>query len=70
MYKSSLELLQRNLYILFIDYTYKINRFNMPLLDIMGSTAINTTFYMKFAFLSNEKQESYEFILGNLHNIY
>jgi hypothetical protein len=47
-----------------------MNRFNMPLLDVVGSTAINATFYVGFAFLSNEKQESYEFVLGSLHDIY
>jgi hypothetical protein len=42
----------------------------MPLLDIMGSTATNATFYIGFAFLSDEKQESYKFALKCLQDIY
>jgi MULE transposase domain len=42
----------------------------MPLLDIVGSTACNSTFYVGFAFVSNEQEPSYEFVLKNLADIY
>jgi hypothetical protein len=59
-----------NPYLLLIDCTYKTNRFGMPLLDIVGITATNTAFYVGFAFLSDEKQPSYELALRNLKSVY
>jgi MULE transposase domain len=50
-----------NPYLPLMDCTYKTNRFGMPLLDIVGITATNTTFYVGFAFPSDEKQPSYQF---------
>jgi hypothetical protein len=70
MHKSSLDILRMNPYMLFMDCTYKTNRFKMPLLDIVGVTATNKTFYVGFAFLGDEKQPSYEFVLRNLKCIY
>ena len=69
-HRTSLENLRLNPYVLFMDCTYKTNRYRMPLLDIVGSTACNGTFYVAFAFLSTEKQESYDFVLNNLANVY
>ena len=42
----------------------------MPLLDIVGVDATNSTFYAGFAFLWNEKQDSYEFVLSYIKSIY
>jgi hypothetical protein len=68
--KSSLNMLQSNPYILMKDCTYKTNRYKMPLLDIVGVTALNSTFYVGFGFIQDEQQASYEFVLNSLHNIY
>ena len=42
-----------------MDCTYKTNRFHMPLLDILGSTGLNHTFFTAFVFLSGETEEDY-----------
>jgi len=34
-----------------IDATYKVNRFNVPLLSIVGTTGVNTTFQIASIFL-------------------
>lgn len=60
----------KNPWVLFMDCTYKTNRYKMPLLDIVGCNAMNSTFYVGFAFLSNERQETYEFVLNNLKTSY
>ncbi len=39
----------------------------MPLLDILGSTGLGTTFYAAFVFLSGESEEDYEGALKILH---
>jgi len=65
-HKTSFELLRRYPSVLFMDCTYRTNKYKMPLLDIVGSTACNKTFFAGFGFIANEKEESYEFLLGCL----
>ena len=69
-HKSSLELLRLYPTALFMDCTYKTNKYKMPLLDIVGVTATNSTFYVGFAFVKDEKQPTYEFVLKCLDNLY
>lgn len=42
-----------------IECTYKTNRFNMPLLDIVGGAPINASFTVASAFLAGEAAEHY-----------
>src|SRR6267143_4948718 len=53
-----------------MDCTYKTNHYKMPLLDILGCNAMNSTFYIGFAFVSDEQQNIYEFILQHLKTSY
>ena len=46
-----------------MDCTYKTNKYNMPLLDIIGVTCFNTSFYSGFAFLDKEDEENYTWAL-------
>src|SRR3954452_19142819 len=52
-----------------MDCTYKTNRFHMPLLDILGSTGLNRTFFAAFIFLSSEKEEDYSYALKILQEV-
>ena len=70
MHRTSLALLQKHPYVLFMDCTYKTNRYRMPMLDIVGIAATGQTFFAGFAFLSDEKQASYEFALQCLREVY
>lgn len=49
-----------------LDCTYKTNKFKMPLLNVVGFTGLNTTFYVAFAFLRGEKEEDYNWALQKL----
>jgi hypothetical protein len=49
--------------VLIADYTYKTNRYNMPLLHFLGVTPINTSFSAGFAFLLGEEQSDYDFAI-------
>ncbi len=69
-HKQSQELLRVNNDVLIMDCTYRTNRFKLPLLDIIGCTALNTTFYVGFCFMSQEKEEDYIWVLQNLRNLY
>ncbi|PWA53815.1 protein FAR1-RELATED SEQUENCE 5 [Artemisia annua] len=47
-----------------MDCTYKTNRYNMPLLDIIGVTCFNTSFYSGFVFLEKEDKDHYVWALS------
>ena len=47
-----------------MDCTYKTNKYNMPLLDIIGVSCFNTSFYSGFAFLEREDEDSYIWALS------
>ena len=66
---ASIELWKCYSEVLLMDCTYKTNRFNMPLLNIMGSTGLNTSFFIGFAFLSSEMDKDYIWALNALKDI-
>jgi MULE transposase domain len=45
--------------VLLMDCTYKTNRFKIPFLTIVGSTNLNTTFFVAFILLLEEVVEDY-----------
>lgn len=65
---SGLDLLARYPSLLWIDATYKTNRFKMPMVDIVGRAANGGTFYVGCAFVSDE-EDSYRWVLGELRGI-
>jgi hypothetical protein len=52
--------------VLLIDSTYKTNWFNMPLCNMVGITAVNTTFFVCFAFLKTSQQPDFSWTLEQL----
>ncbi|GJU91435.1 PKS-NRPS hybrid synthetase [Tanacetum coccineum] len=46
-----------------MDCTYKTNKYKMPLLDIIGVSCFNTSFYSGFVFLKKEDKDSYVWAL-------
>jgi hypothetical protein len=70
MHQDSIQLLRMHPWLLLMDCTYKTNRFNMPLLDIVGFAPTGDTFYVAFAFLKDEKQPTYELALSYLADMY
>lgn len=67
---SSEKILKTNSEVLIIDCTYKTNRYKMPLLVITGQTALNTTFYVAFAFIAQEDEAYYTWVLVQLLALY
>ncbi|GKE35099.1 PKS-NRPS hybrid synthetase [Tanacetum coccineum] len=51
----------RNVFVM--DCTYKTNKYKMPLLDIIGVSCFNTSFYSGFVFLKKEDKDSYVWAL-------
>ena len=56
---ESVALLRLQPHVLVVDCTYKTNRLQMPLLDIVGIASKGRTFFVAQAFLSDEKEDSY-----------
>jgi hypothetical protein len=42
--------------VILMDCTYKTNKYNMNLLDVVGITSFNTTFFVCFVFLPEETE--------------
>jgi hypothetical protein len=60
-------------HVLYIDCMYKTNIYQMPLLNIVATTATNTSFIVVFAFLHAKKEEDYYWAITSfkslLHNV-
>ncbi|KAJ9549306.1 hypothetical protein OSB04_021849 [Centaurea solstitialis] len=52
-----------------MDCTYKTNKYNMPLFDIIGVSCFNTSFYSGFVFLEKEDEENYIWALSTFKEI-
>lgn len=52
-----------------LDCTYKTNRYQLPLLMIVGMTATNSTFVAAFALLDEEKEANYMWALNQLKRV-
>ncbi|XP_042754325.1 uncharacterized protein LOC122196071 [Lactuca sativa] len=59
----SIKLIKAFSHIFVMDCTYKTNKYNMPLLDIIGVSCFNTSFYSGFVFLEREDEENYSWAL-------
>ncbi|KAG5807751.1 hypothetical protein H9Q74_001052 [Fusarium xylarioides] len=69
IYKKSLANWKRNPELLVMDNTYKVNRFNMPLLQITGLTALHTNFSVAFGVAAKEDEEAFMWLLEQLDNV-
>ena len=67
---ESLAYLQAYPDLLFLDCTYKTNKYGMPLLDMIGVDACQRSFCIAFAFLSGETEEDYIWALDRLRSMY
>lgn len=56
--------------VLLMDCTYKTNKFKMPLLNIVGITSFNTTFYSCFIFMKGEEKADYQWALTHVARLF
>ena len=52
--------------VIIIDSTYKRNRFNLPLVNVIGINNLGQNIILAFALLSNETKESYDWVFKKL----
>lgn len=53
-----------------LDCTYKVNVFDMPLLQVRGVTSLNTTFNMAYCLVSDERKWTFAWVLECLRSIF
>ena len=63
-------ILKYNCEVLILDATYKTNRYKLLLLVITGVTALNTSFYVGFAFMKAEHTPDYTWVIEQLSALY
>lgn len=56
--------------ILLIDATYKVNKYQMPLVHICGITSSGQTFSIAFCFMKSEKTVDYNWLMLELRAVY
>ncbi|KAI5681921.1 hypothetical protein M9H77_03149 [Catharanthus roseus] len=57
---TSIEMLRTWPYVLIMDTTYKTNKYNMPLLEVVGMTPTSKNFTVASAFMRNEQTTTYK----------
>nr|XP_011457306.1 PREDICTED: protein FAR-RED ELONGATED HYPOCOTYL 3-like [Fragaria vesca subsp. vesca] len=60
---TSIELTKSYSSVFVMDCTYKTNKYKMPLLEIIGVSSFNTSFYSCFVFMQKEEQQDYQWAL-------
>lgn len=66
---EAVEVFKQNPDVVLMDCTYRTNTFNMPLLNMVGVTGMNTTIHLAQAFLRGEEQGDYEWALLQLKSL-
>jgi hypothetical protein len=69
-HKTALDLWLHNPDVVLMDTTYNTNRFNLPLVNLVGVTASNKSFFIGAAFVPSESTEAFRWILIRLQLIY
>jgi len=68
--KDSLDLLRLFPWAVTLDCTYKTNKHNLHLLNIVGMTYQNYIFVIGQALLSSEQEEDFEWVISWLRDVY
>ncbi|XP_058739671.1 protein FAR1-RELATED SEQUENCE 6-like [Vicia villosa] len=67
---NAIHLLNQFPFVLVIGCTYKTNRFQFPLLEIVGVTSTELTFTVAFAFLESEQLDNFTWALRKLRGLF
>ena len=66
----SVKLLRLFPYVLELDATYSTNRYEMPMVEVIGFLPTGKNFHVAFAFIKNEKEDSYLWIMRLLSRFF
>ena len=65
-HSASIELLHAFFRMLIMDCTCKINRYQLPLMEMVGVTSTEMTFSVDFAYLEEEQDDNFSWYLDTL----
>jgi hypothetical protein len=65
----SIQLLKHFPSLVFLDCTYKTNKYRIPLLHICGTSCNNKNFSVAFCFLKEETKDYYTWVLANFKRV-
>lgn len=68
-YDWCLDQWRKNFEVIAMDCTYKVNKYNMPLLQICGITALHTTFNIGYRLLSGDKEDCFLWVLQQMRDL-
>ncbi|KAI5659282.1 hypothetical protein M9H77_28075 [Catharanthus roseus] len=60
---TSIAIIRTCSYVLIMDTTYKTNKYNMPLLEVVGMTPTGKNFTVATAFMFNEQATTYKWVI-------
>lgn len=60
---------EKNPDVIYLDATYKTNKYGLPLINICGCTGNNKTVQIGFAIIENEREESFVWIFRQLREM-
>lgn len=69
-FQDSVKIAREFPWILLVDSTYKTNKHNMPLFQMVGMDSSRKTFCIAFAFLTAETKENFKWALQQLKNLF
>lgn len=67
---SSVTYLSENPDILLLDCTYRTNKFDMPLLDILGVDSLDNGFTVSVCFMNREAEDDYQWAMRHLRSLF
>ena len=70
IHRTGIRMLLMHPWVISMDCTYKTNLYGLPLLDIVGLASTGQTYFLAFAFIRDEKQDTYEVVLRCLAEAY
>ncbi|GAA0184813.1 hypothetical protein LIER_32101 [Lithospermum erythrorhizon] len=70
MHPESYKMLNAWPYVITMDCTYKMNRYELPLLEVVGFSPTWLTFIVAYCFLNTEKEETFVWALKNLRSFF
>lgn len=65
-----LEIFKANFDTIILDNTYKLNEYNIPVCNVIGSTGMNTTIQLGLAFMTHQDEPAFTWIFNQFRRLF
>lgn len=65
-----LEIFKENFDTIILDNTYKLNEYNIPVCNIIGSTGMNTTIQLGLAFMTQQDEPAFTWVFSQFRKLF